>query len=477
MDWPEPPSSILFRDSNNTVFLIDIPTSISLAQGLSRAHHASHSDGSDRSTGINNRKSLLSSPPLTDPYPSNTEPKTELKRKRALQNISSAERAYHIGLIAPLVKTRLAELRKEYADGQDWCLERNVLDSSQDDKEYPETKRLCNGTKVSITSQSTAPVEDTPAEVRQAGSVLHCDSSLGEPPLVLSPTCVNEFASVSELTDQVTKDSSLEPATLRVGRGGHRTFYVPPLSTFLLCIIPTSNSERIPEPIPGLGSKKFNLILLDPPWPNKSVHRGRQYDTNPIDTLTLCIRDILGAHLYNHSTATNVENGVLNQEKNGLPRQQSIAAIWITNSEKSRKCAYTAIQSAGLRISEEWVWIKTTVKGQPVTPVEGIWRKPYEILVIAKRPSALDDGNKGEVLRRVIAAVPDIHSRKPNLREVFERLFFTSTLSLEDEATPGINDGVPYSALEVFARNLTAGWWACGDEVLKFNAEEWWVDR
>jgi N6-adenosine-specific RNA methylase IME4 len=34
-----------------------------------------------------------------------------------------------------------------------------------------------------------------------------------------------------------------------------------------------------------------------------------------------------------------------------------------------------------------------------------------------------------------------------------------------------------YEAIEVFARNLTAGWWGWGDEVLLFQRRECWVDE
>ncbi len=37
-------------------------------------------------------------------------------------------------------------------------------------------------------------------------------------------------------------------------------------------------------------------------------------------------------------------------------------------------------------------------------------------------------------------------------------------------------DPSDYQALEIFARNLTAGWWSCGDEVLKFNWEGCWTE-
>jgi N6-adenosine-specific RNA methylase IME4 len=69
------------------------------------------------------------------------------------------------------------------------------------------------------------------------------------------------------------------------------------------------------------------------------------------------------------------------------------------------------------------------------------------------------DGGGGAVEGKVIVSVPDVHSRKPNLRGLFEGL-------LPER----------YEALEVFARNLTAGWWAWGDEVLLFQRRECWVD-
>ena len=103
--------------------------------------------------------------------------------------------------------------------------------------------------------------------------------------------------------------------------------------------------------------------------------------------------------------------------------------------------------------------------------MDGIWRKPYEILVIGRKPANMADAPVDGITRRVIAAVPDVHSRKPNLRELFERLFFASP----SPSPSGGSTGMPYSALEVFARNLTAGWWACGDEVLRFNANDWWI--
>lgn len=170
-----------------------------------------------------------------------------------------------------------------------------------------------------------------------------------------------------------------------------------------------------------------------------------------------------------------------------------------------------------MELAEEWYWLKVTKDGRPVTDVcfflsqsssgfdalsslfrdkkdqfipfchcssqkrrqsclgiyqlDGIWRKPYETLLIARRSSLpgpshqphsplIDQQMQPEIRRRVIAAVPDLHSRKPCLKSLFEEAF-------------GFREG-EYRALEVFARGLVAGWWGWGDECLRFQWEGWW---
>jgi N6-adenosine-specific RNA methylase IME4 len=67
----------------------------------------------------------------------------------------------------------------------------------------------------------------------------------------------------------------------------------------------------------------------------------------------------------------------------------------------------------GMRMTEEWVWAKVTAAGEPIGSLWGKWRRPWEVLVVARRK---DNVPAGEVKRRVLVAVPDLHSRKPGLR-------------------------------------------------------------
>ncbi|KAJ5635629.1 uncharacterized protein N7484_008942 [Penicillium longicatenatum] len=488
--------SILFHDNENTVFLVDLPGSIAQAQEILPTTPAP-TGGTPSISNQGNRKhklkkrSLISSVPLTAPYLSLTEPKTDTARAKVLSNISLCEQRFHGEYIQPLVANALDDLRAGYMpSGSQWCLPRAVLDATVLKKEPLE-----------ISDSSTK------KRKRKQPRNRHCSPSnqLGDgrsslwsaaPPTILSSTSLNIFSSMSELEGVVKNPSSDETvlSISTVGYDGTRCsleYIIPPRSAFVLCNLPLSQSEPLERPIPGLPSnQRFNLMLFDPPWPNRSVRRSKGYQThayNEVDILSLRLQDILRAHAYCPLDDVTVSSATTTST-NAAPEQvsqETFAAIWITNSEKARRVAYEALLASGFRIHEEWVWIKITADGQAVCPLDGLWRKPYEILVIGRKDpiSAVSDlgyaTSQGKtdtinlldvdpstITRRVIAAVPDLHSRKPNLKPIFERVLF------------GVSDSTrkSYSALEVFARSLTSEWWACGNEVVKFNARDNWVE-
>ncbi|KAJ5375197.1 hypothetical protein N7517_007203 [Penicillium concentricum] len=473
-------TAVLFQDRN--IYLLDIPHSIALAQEGRPTRHQQpapeSSSGTEKST---HRKilNLFSCEPIKEPFPS-TEPKKPAALAKVLDSIPISERRFHSELILPLVRDSLETIRAGCPHDRRWCEARAVPSESHDStapNQHPRKRRRENDT--------------TCLESAQDDHV----STKSEPPIILSTTSPNDFEALSDLA--IVKNPSPEPAIVRVGSWHGETnspceYVVPPESSFVLCTLPLFQTEvdrpstSNDYPIPGLPKhQKFNLILMDPPWPNKSVRRSRHYQTHhysEMDVLTEGLRDILRVHSHD----PKINQGLRPETHTGCPIQseQSIAAIWITNAEKARRAAYEALSGAGFSICEEWIWVKTTWDGQPITALDGLWRKPYEILVIGRKSghnlnvnakasstpplSQTDDLTRiSEAIttRRVIAAVPDLHSRKPNLKSIFEDVFFTEAGQLQG-----------YSALEVFARNLTAGWWAAGNEVLRFNSRECWVD-
>jgi N6-adenosine-specific RNA methylase IME4 len=211
--------------------------------------------------------------------------------------------------------------------------------------------------------------------------------------------------------------------------------HLPPNSTALVGEITTT------LPIFTSSASKFPLTILDPPWPNRSARRKKAYS---LSYSTLDIKSLLSSlPLQNHL------------------EEEGYIAIWVTNKNIFREMVLGEgglFELWGVGLVEEWIWLKVTENGEPICKLDGLWRKPYEILLVGRR------GGEGGVKRRVIVGVPDLHSRKPNLKELFgfERLGLL---------------GKEKRGLEIFARNLTGGWWGWGNEVLKFQGEDTWVDR
>lgn len=209
---------------------------------------------------------------------------------------------------------------------------------------------------------------------------------------------------------------------------------LPVASTYLLGTI-SSERERFLKEAPI-----FELIVLDPPWPNRSVRRKKNsYKiANNSDEIRETLSSIpVSTHL--------APDGIL--------------AVWITN--KASVLALVTgpdglLDEWGLELVDEWVWLKVTTAGEPIIDLESSWRRPFERLLIARRRgSKITLSSRGKVL----VSVPDLHSRKPSLRGLFDDVFAPD-----------------YKGLEVFARNLTAGWWSWGDEALKFQEADYWKE-
>ncbi|KAL4964677.1 MT-A70 family [Aspergillus stella-maris] len=601
-----PNSSILYQNASDTVFLIDIPTSIALAQELAQEPQPQSTPNSNGNTKTSTttcptkhthkRRRSYSTEPRKEPYPTPPEPKTPAKRGKLLARIPLSERELYDEL-APILFDALADIkarfRSDSGSSNEWCFPRLTLpdpEAGENGNGPDSTASGRDATGTTQKSQNTQPKwvlsnlrperrkrltktpEDrnrkkkkNPASVNQPsynndnddqeekgakhqfhtayfglqnsqrGLGLAFDEydktqNLVQPPLILAPGR-NIFVDEGEIINTVVKNTSRETATVDARRffsvkafrerglsldpdldldvdadagagadvdalgvayaqAQDQVFYIPPLATFILTTLPLCPSALLQEygnttPIPHLSpDQKFNLILLDPPWSNKSVTRSGHYKTqaySDTELLTEYMFSVLAVHAYQPGSCTP-GNDSGNGDQVGNQSDISIAAIWTTNSVKSREAAYTALATAGFVVIEQWIWVKTTLDGRPLTPIDGLWRKPYEVLIIGQRKREGELGTDRTVKRKIIAAVPDVHSRKPNLKEVFERVFFTRQTQIVDGATAaatGTADGslqIQYSALEVFARNLTVGWCAVGDEALKFNAEGWWAD-
>lgn len=466
-------SAIMYQDTGQNVFLIDIPTSINLAQHIPGSEEVSH---------------IFSGDPIRAPYPGpSPEPKTAAARAKVLETIPIEEQEYHSSVV-PIVVDSLQHLKKNY--NGEWCLPRCKMADCLDGEESGETGetrgRMAHVRKRKRTSKDSGlsssmfgikePVLSVDGDSQEASNIhSFTDTSHPPPPLILSPG-TNQFPSMAAIQEVVVKNPSSAVAKIRlksktkISNEDDDTLTqepifltVPPGSIFILSRLsspsPQTNTISSVSPAP-----RFDLIIADPPWPNRSVQRSAHYST-----------------LLSFGDLKSLIISIINSS---LQKDGGIVGIWTTNSKKSRDAVCDAFRATGLRVFEEWIWVKMTLSGKPVSPASGLWRKPYEVLMLGKSDKSCRRRRKGaqplDIRRRVIAAVPDIHSRKPNLKELVEWNLFTldSTVDRGEVTAEGQRSGLrKYSALELFARNLTAGWWSSGDEVLRFNWEGWWATQ
>ena len=408
---------ILYQNAQKTVTLIDLPSSIALAQGL--LGYAPPTD------------TLLSSTPLKEPYPS-TEPKSE----SALANVLKRQAFNRPENYQDFIANGLQEIRGNHHG--DWCKPRRIL---CDDKTTPKSSQKG--------SASTDYLEQVVDDVG--------NWSCKRPLLILdqSPDAVY-YQRAQELSLQPVHNNRTTSCFLGLLPTHLGSSRIPPKSTFFLSNIDERSvkifSEAVQKyystPSPSAGPGQFDCILLDPPWTNKSVNRSKTYATMNRTFKTRGKLDAMPAlcrTLVNHIAP------------------QGMVACWITNSSKVREAALKAFDEWEVELVEEWIWMKTTTTGEPVYDITGLWRKPYEVLLVGRKidpfetKSSID--TEKPLKRRLVVSVPDLHSRKPNLRKLIE---------------PMMPDPQNYRGLEIFARNLTAGWWSWGDGVLEFNKAEHW---
>lgn len=508
---PSPPlhptSAIIHTSPSFPVHVIDIPLSLALAQ-----HLPSHLSPLEPYSPTHRLRHPLSAPAPTSPYPS-TEPKSVKARQRVIERLGDDGKAV---IDEAWIREGLEEVRKSFRDGHEqgverrWCLERSVAPGFEDGGRGGERKKRKGelGTadherdgKVSKlgdwneedANSRASTGEDTLSSgmtmdnamglhqfVRPAGlegGLEPClrSSSIGEHsweaaeqnsnPLILraEETSPSEHLFVKEVGNRLVSNPSESRylLTLPVSRkmdSDSPTYTLPPLSSFMLSNI---NSESIktfsqsaynmlPKRSKSAGLGQFDFVLLDPPWANRSVRRSRKYGTiesrgEETDPL-IHLEGMLGQHI----------------------GPKGLVGCWITNKITVREKALRLFESWAVDLVEEWVWLKVTTQGEPVTELGGLWRKPYEVLLLGKKAPKDELGEILEcttgaedkvVKKKLIVAVPDFHSRKPNLKELVE---------------PMVPDPKNYRALEVFARNMTATWWAWGDECLKYNWTGFW---
>ncbi|NXS62118.1 METL4 protein, partial [Brachypteracias leptosomus] len=228
-----------------------------------------------------------------------------------------------------------------------------------------------------------------------------------------------------DLLSCVTENSS-DCAKILVFMG--QKYLVPPRSSFLLsdisCLQPLLNYK-----------KKYDVIVIDPPWENKSVKRSNRYS---------------------HLSSWQMKQVPVP----ALAAPGCLVVTWVTNRQKHLRFVKDELYPHwSVKTLAEWHWVKITRAGEFVLPLDSLHKKPYEVLVLGRVQGDGEEAfRKSEDVppipdHKLIVSVPcSLHSHKPPLAGV-----------LAEFLQPRVE------CLELFARNLQPGWTSWGNEVLKFQ--------
>jgi N6-adenosine-specific RNA methylase IME4 len=454
---PHRPDSVLYQNADRTVTLLDVPRSISEAQGL----------GSDPPFGL-----LRSTPPIQDPFRmANEPPAASVATQRQPNTVDARLHAIYARLIADA----LSMIQRSHRGP--WCRPRQVKQTSPTSVLSKRKREMPANTSCSTEqpeasqteSKHSAVAEEPPSSFYQllyepnGASILY--TTRPSRPSATSTTrlqaCQDDVKIIDEPLevpwDTVFHNHNNVHVELHVrSEDGPSTspiqvadFFIPAQSTMLLgdCNDAADFRNAIKNMAQEYNTpRRFDFLLLDPPWPNASAKRKGSYVTqyNLKQTKQLLFR--MDLDLYT--------------------KPNSVVGIWITNKPMVREFILGPggfFEHHNLVLEEEWIWLKVTANGEPVSRLDSSWRKPYEVLLLGRVASSpTPDQQDVEIPKRVIVGVPDMHSRKPCLKGLIKPLLHDSSSE--------------YTALEVFARYLVSGWWSWGNEVLRYNWKGWWSD-
>ncbi|XVF73714.1 hypothetical protein PTKIN_Ptkin13bG0005000 [Pterospermum kingtungense] len=209
----------------------------------------------------------------------------------------------------------------------------------------------------------------------------------------------------------------------------NRRYILPRESCFYM-----SDLGQIHNIIPVESDSGFNLIVIDPPWENGSARQKSVYPTLPNRYfLSLPIKQL-------------------------THREGALVALWVTNREKLQIFVEKELFPAwGVSYFSTIYWLKVKGDGSLISDLDLFHHRPYECLLVGYCCGKDSDyilEFKALKDKHVVISIPGGYSRKPPIGKLLL------------EHVPGIK---PARCIELFAREMVAGWVSWGNEPLHFQ--------
>ncbi|CAN0922092.1 Methyltransferase-like protein 2 [Linum grandiflorum] len=185
-------------------------------------------------------------------------------------------------------------------------------------------------------------------------------------------------------------------------------------------------------------SSGFNLILIDPPWENASAHQKLMYPTLPSRYfLSLPIKQLV------HSDG-------------------ALVALWVTNRERLRRFVEEELfPSWGVTYAATIFWLKVKPDGSLTSDLDLFHHRPYECLLLGYCDGKVREAQKmGPIEDKIVISIPGDYSRKLPVGELVQK-------HVPSSGTP--------RCIELFAREMMAGWTSWGNEPLRFQDSRYFL--
>ncbi|KAL2964046.1 hypothetical protein AAZX31_17G235500 [Glycine max] len=209
-----------------------------------------------------------------------------------------------------------------------------------------------------------------------------------------------------------------------------------------------SDLGQIRNLIPALTDSGFNLIVVDPPQENSSAHRKSRYIS-----LQLIYEEVETCYLFCLGFSPWGVRNLAQLVFLSLPIKQlthtegALVALWVTNREKLR------------------CFVKKN--GSWICDLDLFHHRPYECLILGYSPRKVNNTDNQSKFKpvnndHVIMSIPGDYSRKPPIADLLLGY------------VPGFK---PSRCIELFAREIMAGWVAWGNEPLYFQDSKYFVKK